>query len=131
MKWAHCVTERQARHVLAALQERMEEVGLTLHPAKTTIVYCRDANRRQNYDTTEFTFLGFTFRPRTARAKNGALFVSFQPAISKDALNKISRAVRSWRLHRRIGSTFAQLATVINPIVRPLGRRDRCPPCPR
>jgi RNA-directed DNA polymerase len=113
----HCVTERQARHVLAALQERMQEVGLTLHPAKTKIVYCKDANRRQNYDVTEFTFLGFTFRPRTAQAENGALFVSFQPAISKDALNKISRAVRSWRLHRRIGFTFAQLAKAINPIV--------------
>ncbi|MER6170273.1 group II intron maturase-specific domain-containing protein [Streptosporangium sp. NPDC001681] len=57
------------------------------------------------------------FRPRTARADNGALFVSFQLAISKDALNKISREVRSWRLHRRIGSIFAQLAKAINPIV--------------
>ncbi|MFI6456240.1 reverse transcriptase domain-containing protein [Streptosporangium amethystogenes] len=113
----HCVTERQARQVLAALQERMEEVGLTLHPAKTTIVYCKDANRRQSYDGTEFTFLGFTFRPRTAQTRNGKLFVSFQPAISKEALNKISGKVRSWRLHQRIGSTFAQLAKAINPIM--------------
>jgi RNA-directed DNA polymerase len=113
----HCVTERQARQVLAALQERMEEVGLELHPAKTQIVYCKDANRCQNYDVTEFTFLGYTFRPRTAKARNGALFVSFQPAISKQALNKISREVRSWRLHHRIGSTFTQLAKAINPIV--------------
>jgi RNA-directed DNA polymerase len=29
----HCVTERQAYRVLAALQERMAEVGLRLHPA--------------------------------------------------------------------------------------------------
>jgi retron-type reverse transcriptase len=39
-------------------------------------------------------------------------------AISKDALNKISQAVRSWRLQRRIGHTFAELARAINPIVR-------------
>ncbi|MFD8529824.1 group II intron reverse transcriptase/maturase [Streptosporangium canum] len=64
----HCVTERQARQVLAALRERMEAVGLTLHPAKTTIVYCKDANRRQSHDVTEFTFLGFTFRLRRGRA---------------------------------------------------------------
>ncbi|WP_328813999.1 reverse transcriptase domain-containing protein [Nonomuraea cypriaca] len=30
----HCVTERQARQVLAALAERMEQVGLRLHPDK-------------------------------------------------------------------------------------------------
>ena len=34
----HCATECQARQVLAALQERMTEVGLALHPDKTRIV---------------------------------------------------------------------------------------------
>jgi RNA-directed DNA polymerase len=34
----HCVSERQAREVLAALQERMSEVGLALHPDKTRVV---------------------------------------------------------------------------------------------
>jgi len=28
----HCASERQGRQVLAALQERMSEVGLALHP---------------------------------------------------------------------------------------------------
>jgi RNA-directed DNA polymerase len=113
----HCTTERQARQVLAALQERMEEVGLALHPAKTKIVYCRDANRRQQYGVTQFTFLGFTFRSRTARTRNGGTFMSFQPAISKEALKKISGEARSWRLHHRIRLTFAQLAKAINPVV--------------
>ena len=36
----HCATERQASQVLAALGERMAEVGLQLHPDKTKIVYC-------------------------------------------------------------------------------------------
>ena len=36
----HCVTERQARHVWAALSERLDSVGLRLHPDKTKIVYC-------------------------------------------------------------------------------------------
>ena len=31
----HCATQRQARQVLAALAERMEQVGLRLHPDKT------------------------------------------------------------------------------------------------
>jgi hypothetical protein len=62
--------------------------------------------------------MGFTFRPRTARAKNGSLFVSFTSAISKDTLKKTGQEVRSWRLHRRHGHTFIDLARMINPIVR-------------
>jgi retron-type reverse transcriptase len=38
----HCVTERQARQVWAALAKRMEHVGLRLHPDKTKLVYCKD-----------------------------------------------------------------------------------------
>jgi group II intron reverse transcriptase/maturase len=113
----HCVTERQAHRVLAALQERMAEVGLRLHPDKTRIVYCKDGRRRGSYEHTSFTFLGFTFRARDARAKDGRRFLSFSPAISKDALKKISGVVRCWRLHRRVNLTFAELATMINPIV--------------
>ena len=114
----HCVTERQARQVLAALQDRMVEVGLRLHPDKTRIVYCKDGKRGGGYQHTSFTFLGFTFRPRGARAKDGRRFLSFMPAISKDALKKISAKVRSWRLHHRTGHTFADLARMINPMVR-------------
>jgi RNA-directed DNA polymerase len=114
----HCVTERQAQNVLAALAERMEHVGLRLHPDKTKIVYCKDANRRGCHEHTAFTFLGFTFRARPARARNGTLFSSFQPAISKEALKKISGEVRQWRLHRWIGLTIAEIARRINPIVR-------------
>ena len=114
----HCVTERQARNLVAAIGDRMEQVGLRLHPDKTKIVYCKDQRRRLNYGLTAFTFLGFTFRTRTARGKSGALFASFQPAISNDARNKISEQIRRWRLHRKIGLTLADIAQWINPIVR-------------
>ncbi len=46
------------------------------------------------------------------------MFTGFNPAISKDALNKISAEVRSWRLHRRTGVSDVDLARWINPIVR-------------
>jgi RNA-directed DNA polymerase len=113
----HCVTERQAHQVLAALHDRMGEVGLRLHPDKTRIVYCKDGTRRGSYEHTSFTFLGFTFRPRGARRKDGRQYLLFLPAISKDALKKISGEVRSWRLHRQTTLTFAGLAKKINPIV--------------
>ena len=60
----HCVTQRQARQVLAALVVRMDDVGLRLHPDKTKIVYCKDNVRRGDHEHTSFTFLGFTFGPR-------------------------------------------------------------------
>ena len=114
----HCVSERQARMLRAAIADRMERVGLRLHPDKTRIVYCKDGKRRGSYEHTSFTFLGFTFRARGARGRNGEMFTSVLPAISKDALNKISARVRSWRLHLRTGHTLEELADKINPIVR-------------
>jgi RNA-directed DNA polymerase len=42
----HCTSEQDAHLMLAAINERMAEVGLTLHPTKTKIVYCRDSRRR-------------------------------------------------------------------------------------
>jgi RNA-directed DNA polymerase len=114
----HCVSQRQAAYVRRAITDRMERVGLRLHPDKTRIVYCKDDKRRGAYATTSFTFLGYTFRARTARGRNGRRFTAFLPAISKDALKKLSRTVRGWRLHRRTGLSLAELAKMINPVVR-------------
>jgi RNA-directed DNA polymerase len=114
----HCVSERQARTVLAAIGARMEQVGLRLHPDKTRIVYCRDGKRCASYEHTEFTFLGFTFRQRRVRGKSGKQFSSFNPAISRDALKKISAEVRSWRLYNRTGQDLIDIARDINPVVR-------------
>jgi RNA-directed DNA polymerase len=113
----HCRSLQQAKDVLAALGDRMAEVGLRLHPEKTKIVYCKDANRKLGYGQTAFTFLGFTFRARTARGRGGGLFASFQPAISKQALKKISGEVRSWRLHRWSHITWKDIARFVNPTV--------------
>jgi group II intron reverse transcriptase/maturase len=114
----HCVSQRQATQVVTAIAARLAEVGLRLHPAKTRIVYCKDGTRRRDHEHTWFTFLGFTFRARKARGRNNRNFTSFLPAISKDALNKVSGAVRRWRLHRKTSHSLADLASWINPIVR-------------
>ncbi|MER6441900.1 group II intron reverse transcriptase/maturase [Streptomyces sp. NPDC001185] len=113
----HCVTERQVRQVLAALTDRMAEVGLRLHPAKTRIVYCRDGNRQGSYEHEAFSFLGYTFRARRNRSRHGNQFLAFDPAVSKDALKKMGREVRSWHLHTRTDLTFQELARRINPVV--------------
>jgi RNA-directed DNA polymerase len=114
----HCVSERQASMLVTAIANRMAEVGLRLHPDKTRVVSCKDGKRQLDYEHTAFTFLGYRFRARGARSKHGVTFTSFLPAISKDALNKISAEVRRWRLHRWTGLTLTQVAQQINPIVR-------------
>ena len=117
----HCATEQQARKVLAALEDRMAEVGLQLHPDKTRIVYCKDRNRRRSdCEHTSFTFLGYTFRARQAPARQGggAMFSAFLPAASKDALNRMSGEVRSWRIHLRSGTELEDIASWVNPVVR-------------
>jgi len=114
----HCRSERQARMVVQAIGERMEQVGLRLHPDKTRIVYCKDGQRRGSSEHTSFDFLGFTFRTRGVRSRHGNVFTGFGPAISKSALKKISGQVRAWRLHLKTGRTLRDLAREINPIVR-------------
>ena len=43
----HCKSQARARQVLAALEQRMKDVGLELHPDKTRIIYCKDSRRRK------------------------------------------------------------------------------------
>jgi RNA-directed DNA polymerase len=110
----HCVSERQAQNVLDAITKRMESLGLALNSGKTRIVYCKRASRKGSHEHERFDFLGFTFRPRTARRKNGELFVSFLPAISDDAAKKIRRTIKRWSIHLWSGTPLTEIAREIN-----------------
>jgi group II intron reverse transcriptase/maturase len=114
----HCKSKRQAEYVLGQIAERMQEVGLRLHPEKTRIVYCKDSSRREKHEHTSFTFLGYTFRAREAiNSKNGKHFASFSPAISSEALKARSARLRELRIHRHINLTLDDLARWLNPIL--------------
>ncbi|MGH9043434.1 MAG: group II intron reverse transcriptase/maturase [Acidimicrobiales bacterium] len=113
----HCASRRQAEQVLAAIAERMGEVGLKLHPDKTHVVYCQDGKRRGDHEHTGFTFLGFAFRARKARSRDGQYFSSFLPAMSPEALKAKSAQLRAMRLHRRTDLSLDDLARWLNPIV--------------
>ncbi len=114
---AHCDSEEQARSLLAAIAERLGAVGLELHPDKTKIVFCKDANRPGTSEHTSFDFLGYTFRGRLARGPRG-YFVSFSPAMSAKAKKAVGQKVRAWHLNRRTGTDLSGLAEDINPHVR-------------
>ena len=82
------------------------------------IVYCKDANRRDDASKTSFDFLGYTFCPRSSRTRRGKLFVNFSPAISQKAKTRIAATIKGWNLHLRSGLSIQQIAEKINPVVR-------------
>jgi RNA-directed DNA polymerase len=114
---AHCDTEEQAQQLRAAIAERFRPLGLELHPDKTKIVYCKDANRSGSSEHTGFDFLGYTFRGRLAHGRRG-FFVSFSPAMSAKAKKAKGQQIRAWHLNRRSGTDLSSLAKDINPQVR-------------
>ena len=113
----HCNTMREASKLKRELEERMKEVGLTLHPEKTQVVYV-DTFDRWNVKT-EFTFLGYDFRLRTVKSpRTGKLGRKCMPGASKKAMKEITQTVRSWRLHRSTEESAKQLAKRYNGKVR-------------
>src|SRR5215469_5182564 len=101
MRSVTVVMKTKATALRTALATRFAECGLTLHPEKTKIVYCKDQSRRENHPTFKFDFLGYTFRPRMVSKRDGGMGVSFSPAASTKALTAIRRTIRSWSMHRR------------------------------
>ena len=112
----HCDTETQARRLWVEIAKRLKTVGLELHPEKTKVVYCKDANRRGDSEHTCFEFLGYAFRGRLARGPRG-YFMSFAPALAPTARKAISHTIREWHLRRRTTEDLSSLAREINPQV--------------
>jgi len=114
----HCKTQRQAEYVLWRISERFKECGLEIHPDKSRIVYCKNDRRKEKHDSIAFDFLGYTFRPRSCKNKEGNVFTNFLPAISKSSKKEICRKIRSWHLQLKSGHTLEGLAKVFNPEIQ-------------
>jgi RNA-directed DNA polymerase len=114
----HCKSEGQARFVLDRLAARLRSCGLELHPEKTRIVYCKDINRTADYPVTQFTFLGYAFRPRRALDKYGRLYVNFSPGVSREALKAMRQTVRSWHLQLMSDKALQDLSNMFGPVLR-------------
>lgn len=114
----HCKSEEQAQFVMRKLKQRLSECGLEMHPEKSRIVYCHDINRQQAYPVQQFTFLGYTFRPRKAVDKYGRVYVNFAPAVSRQALTVMRQTVRGWHLQLKCDKSLADLSNMFNPVLR-------------
>ena len=114
----HCRSESDASQLKIAIERRFAACNLTLHPEKTKIVYCKDDNRREEHPKVQFDFLGYTFRPRQAKAITGTLFVGFNPGISVKSATAIRQTMRGWKLQRRSDLQLEDLARQVNPALR-------------
>jgi group II intron reverse transcriptase/maturase len=115
----HCRVEHEAERVKAALQERLAECHLEMHPTKTRIVYCRDDKRRGKYPNVQFDFLGYCFRPRLVkRMRDDILFCGFNPAVSPAALKSMRAKIWELGIRRRSNWSLAEIAHRINPLLR-------------
>ena len=114
----HCHSLAECERLMAALQERFASCGLTLHPQKTQVVYCKDSSRRGQFPRIQFTFLGYCFRPRMAKNRHGEIFTSFLPAVSPQALKRMRDRIRQIDLRRQTYLPLEELARRLNPILR-------------
>ena len=114
----HCRSEAQARYLKSRLERRFRECKLELHPDKTQIVCCHVGKQYTTQISKQFDFLGFCFRPRLVRNRDGKLFVGFSPALSPRAAKRIRQQIRRWRLHFRVSQSLEDIASRVNPIIR-------------
>jgi len=115
---AHCTSLKQAKYLLKRLEERFLKCGLELNLEKTKIVYCKDDDRKGDYENTSFDFLGYTFRPRGAKNKYGKYFTNFLPAISGKAKKAIRKKVRDWKVQLKSDKSLKDIANMFNPQIQ-------------
>jgi RNA-directed DNA polymerase len=114
----HCRTKSEVLALKEVLKARFGECKLELHPEKTRIVYCKDKNRKEGHPTISFDFLGFTFRPRMTKTREGKFFVNFSPAVSNKAGKEMRQKSRRWNLQLRSDKSLEDLSRIFSPIIR-------------
>jgi hypothetical protein len=114
----HCKSAEDAQALWSALADRFAACKLVLHPEKTKIVYCKDANRRGEFPNHSFDFLGFSFRARKTMWNGNLHAHGFMPAASPKALKAISRTIRRWTLHHHSDKSLQSLAETYNPYIQ-------------
>ncbi len=81
-------------------------------------MYCKDGKRKGSAIHERFDFLGYTFRCRSSRSKEGKTFLNFSPAIGDGSAKAVRQEIRSWRLHLRNNKTLDDLAAMFNVVVQ-------------
>ncbi|MHA1066472.1 group II intron maturase-specific domain-containing protein [Enterobacter ludwigii] len=110
-RWAH-------RGVLCEKSTGRLSGGLTLHPEKTKLVYCKDRRRKADYPVTSSDFLAYRFQARGDKRREGFLFLNLLPAVSTKAARTKRGRIRRWKIYRWTQLAIKELAKRINPVLR-------------
>ena len=116
----HCSSKEEAEQLLEKLKARMQQYELELHPEKTKIVYCKNYLRNEKHDNNSFTFLSYSFQPRTVKDKFGRQkrLVVFNAAISQQAKASIREKLREALPAQWSSQTLSWFAQKLNPKIR-------------
>jgi group II intron reverse transcriptase/maturase len=115
----HCESKEQSDEIERALAARLQECKLALHPEKTKVVYCKDGSRKGRYPTKKFTFLGYTFQPRSAQNQaTKRIFTRFLPAVSTAAEKKFRNSLKECRILKMRHLNLDELTMQLNQRVR-------------
>jgi RNA-directed DNA polymerase len=114
----HCKSENAALEILRALNIRLTECKLELHPQKTKIVYCKDKDRKLEFQNTEFDFLGYTFRRIFIKDRTGRLQYNFLPQVSRKSAKSFRDKIKEKNIHAMSGSKIELVAEILNPMIR-------------
>jgi len=115
----HCRTEAEARATLGAIESRLGECKLRLHPDKTKIVHCKRGNSRDPHPHVSFDFLGFTFKPgKQRRRDNGKAFLGFNPVLSRKSFTRMVGDLEELHILKMSDKTLGDIAQALNPMLR-------------
>lgn len=112
----HCRNEEEAKQILGAVRQRLEQCKLRLNEEKTNLVYCKDYRRKEKKEyKKKFDFLGFTFKPWSTLSNKGGMFLGYDCAISQKAQTRIVQGWKKLNFHRQSTLTIQDIAAMINP----------------
>lgn len=115
----HCKSKVHAEQILKAIRQRMNDVGLDLHPKKTKIVYCRDYRRQEKYPEVKFDFLGYSFQPRSTKSRTSkGMFLGFDCAISISSRKRIADKLGELKVEKLSFKSIVGVAQFLNPMIR-------------
>ena len=116
----HCDSKEEAEQLLSSIRERLSGFDLELHPEKTKLVYCKNYRRTEQYEHNSFTFLSYSFQPRSKPNTFGKhnKFMVFNAAICEKAKTFIRERIKAVFNPRNTQVSLEQVAVKLNPKIR-------------
>jgi RNA-directed DNA polymerase len=116
----HCNSKAEAEHLFSSIRERLRSFELELHPEKTKLVYCKNYKRKEQHEHNSFTFLSYSFQPRSKPNTFGRhdKFMVFGAAICCKAKTFIREKIRGVFDPRNTQVSLERVAAKLNPKIR-------------